>query len=163
MKATLHFDGGARPTNPGHAGFACVLRLLLGDPVDAVRDEYLSRHIGWKTNNEAEYTGLIAGLKMAIEFQVTEIECVSDSKLVVNQVLGNWKIKEPRLRPFVFEARKLAQEFEQFKMRHVPRAQNTLADKLCTEAILYGMRNPYSPKRKNIGKILDPFSRTRVQ
>jgi ribonuclease HI len=162
MKATLKFDGGARPTNPGHAGFGVMIHLQDGQ---FTKTEFFSRYIGIFTNNEAEYAGLIAGLKYALELGVREIEVISDSKLVINQVKGNWKCKEPRLKVFVKEARALLDSFERVKIRWMRRENNVAADDLCTRAIYAGMnRNPFIPKSikdKRPGEIVDPFSSTK--
>jgi ribonuclease HI len=151
-KALLRFDGGARPTNPGHAGFACVV-IIDGEPHE------LSRYIGWKTNNYAEYMGLIVGIKRAKSLGATELEIVSDSKLVVNQINGEWTVKDKKLSDLhAYALRHLSSLFpDSWVLRWEKRDSNTDADDLCTQAIKYGMTmNLFTGKSKD-GKVVDPF------
>ena len=129
MKATLHADGGARG-NPGPAGIGVVLR----DDSGGVIGE-LSEVIGEATNNVAEYNAVIEGLKLAHELGVTDIEIQLDSKLVVMQLLGEWKIKSDALRGLAVEARRLLSRFSSTKLTHVGREQNADADKLVNQAL----------------------------
>jgi ribonuclease HI len=155
VSAILRSDGGARPTNPGHAGFACALEI------DG-RVQILSRYIGTATNNYAEYCGLIVGLKWAYhEHRVRDIEAISDSKLIVNQVLGRWRVKQDDLKPLAAEALKMLKKFDNFVLRWERRENNTEADAACTAAINWGRNlNPWIPqsiKLKRPGSICDPF------
>ena len=129
MKATLHTDGGARG-NPGPAAIGAVLR----DGSDHVVGE-ISKVIGDTTNNIAEYTAVIEGLKLAHELGVTDIEVQMDSKLVVMQLSGEWKIKSDGLRGLAVEARRLLNRFSSAKLTHVRREQNADADKLVNQAL----------------------------
>lgn len=151
-KAILHTDGGARPTNPGHAGFACVVN------VDGKRHE-LSRYIGWHTNNHAEYTALIVGVKMARELDATQIEIYSDSKLVVNQVLGKWACKDKKIGGLCHQAQGLLNSLfpEAWSIHWVKREMNGHADDLCTQAIKYGMSMNLFTGKATDGNIVDPF------
>jgi ribonuclease HI len=90
--------------------------------------------IGVATNNVAEYSGLIAGLRKAIELAVPEIEVVSDSELMVKQMRGEYRVKNEALRGLSVEAGRLAGELGRVEYRHVRRAQNELADRLVNEA-----------------------------
>jgi ribonuclease HI len=156
MHGTLYFDGGARPKNPGHAAFACVVTV-------EKRHDQMSRYIGYRTNNEAEYFGLIVGMKFAYDLGVKSIDIYSDSKLVVNQVLGEWQVKQETLRPLVKDARDLLQTLygEDASLNWVKRLDNTVADQLCTAAINYGRNlNPFLPqsiKDARPGHQIDPF------
>lgn len=161
MKAKLAFDGGARPTNPGHAG--CGVVLIVGN-----RTQRVGRYIGWKTNNYAEYTGLLVGLKMAIEAGAEEIVIYTDSKLVQGQLQEGWKVKSPVLLPIYREvAALLAKHFRgSWEIQWGKRDDNKEADALCTAAILKGMtdrkkENPWVKKLgrevRSEGKIVDPF------
>src|SRR3954453_15618530 len=100
MKVVVEADGGSRG-NPGPAGYGAVV-------VDAVPDEVLAERadgIGRATNNVAEYRGLIAGLEAAIELGATSVEARMDSKLVVEQMAGRWKVKHPSMQPLVAQAK----------------------------------------------------------
>jgi ribonuclease HI len=91
--------------------------------------------IGIATNNVAEYSGLIAGLRKAIELQVPEVEVVSDSELMVKQMRGEYRVKNDALRNLSVEAGRLARKLDRVEYRHVKRAHNELADKLVNEAL----------------------------
>ena len=122
-------DGGSRG-NPGPAAYGAVLRNAETDEVIAEDGETL----GVASNNVAEYSGLIAGLKLAAEFAPdAEIEVRMDSKLVVEQMSGNWKIKHPDMRPLALEASRLAPPGTTYTW--VPREQNKHADRLANEAL----------------------------
>ena len=125
----LYTDGGARG-NPGPAGLGAVLV----SPDGSVLREVV-RAIGWATNNVAEYQGLIEGLKTARSLGIDELDVFMDSKLVVEQMRGNFKVKHPGLKPLHDAARKLAREFRGITFRAVPRAQNAHADRLTNVAI----------------------------
>jgi ribonuclease H / adenosylcobalamin/alpha-ribazole phosphatase len=123
-------DGGARG-NPGPAGYGAVVR-------DADSGEVLVERLGAlgvTTNNVAEYTGLIAGLRAATELGATEVEVRMDSKLVIEQMSGRWQIKHPGLRPLAAEAATLVQRFSAVRFTWVPREQNRHADALANAAM----------------------------
>lgn len=126
-RATAHVDGGNRG-NPGH--YACAV-VFYHEETGIGRQEvrYLGDH---GTNNDAEYEGLLLALRLARQMGVKRLKIRSDSKLVVEQVLGNWKVKEESLRPYVIAARSLAAEFESCEIKHVPREENVVADALVT-------------------------------
>jgi ribonuclease H / adenosylcobalamin/alpha-ribazole phosphatase len=124
LKATLNTDGGARG-NPGPAGIGVVLRTS-----DGATLVELGRGIGSTTNNVAEYEALIAGLELALAQGVTDIEILVDSTLVVNQVMGRWKIKNDRLRGLAVRARSVMDKFDRATIAYVPRADNKHADRL---------------------------------
>ena len=152
--ASMSFDGGVRGGNPGHAGFAAVIVL------SQFGDEYvIARPLkGLKTNNDAEYMGLIVGLKYAAHLKALSIDIVSDSKLVVEQVNGRWKTKTESTRQYQREARSLLDKLftDAWTLKWVPRAQNAVADAYCAKAVLCAM-NPWRVNR------LDPFSRARLR
>ena len=129
MKAILRADGGARG-NPGPAGIGVVLEDLDGNVVAEI-----ARGIGVATNNVAEYTALIEGLKLAQEKGVTEIDVRMDSKLVVHQVRGEWKIKNDALRRLAARAESLLRRFDRKSLSYVPREQNAAADKLANQGM----------------------------
>ncbi|MEX0426903.1 bifunctional RNase H/acid phosphatase [Nocardioides sp. DS6] len=130
----IEADGGSRG-NPGQSAYGAVLK-------DAETGEVIAEDgttIGVATNNVAEYRGLIAGLELAREFAPdAEIEVRMDSKLVVEQMSGRWKIKHPDMRPLALEANRLAPFGTTFTW--VPRERNKHADRLANEA-LDGLRS----------------------
>jgi len=131
-------DGGSRG-NPGPAAYGALLKDAENGEVIAERGET----IGVATNNVAEYRGLIAGLELAAEHAPeAEIEVRMDSKLVVEQMSGNWKIKHPDMKPLAIEANRLAPIGTTFTW--VPRAENAHADRLANEA-LDGLRDAAGP------------------
>jgi probable phosphoglycerate mutase len=125
----IEADGGSRG-NPGPAAYGAVLS-------DAETGEVIAedaRTIGVTTNNVAEYSGLIAGLKLAEEFAPgADIEVRMDSKLVVEQMSGRWKIKHPGMKPLAMEANRLAPFGTTYTW--IPREQNKHADRLANEAL----------------------------
>lgn len=102
-----------------------------------------SQSFSCTTNNEAEYSGLILGLEKALELQLRSVRVEGDSKLVVEQVSGNWKINKEHLRVLQRRVLALRAQFDSFSIRHIPRARNALADSLATAAIL----NPQESER----------------
>jgi ribonuclease HI len=129
MKARLFTDGGARG-NPGPAAYGFVLEAEDGTVLAAEGEA-----IGTATNNVAEYSGLIAGLRRAAELHVDELEVVSDSELMVKQMRGEYKVKNEALRGLSLEAAALARRLANVEYRHVKRAHNELADRLVNEAL----------------------------
>jgi ribonuclease HI len=91
--------------------------------------------IGIATNNVAEYSGLIAGLRKAVELRLPAVEVVSDSELMVKQMRGEYRVKNEALRELSVEAGRLARAVGNVQYRHVKRAHNELADKLVNEAL----------------------------
>lgn len=122
-------DGGSRG-NPGPAGYgAAVLQ-----PAGAVLAERAAG-LGRVTNNVAEYSGLIAGLQAAIELGARRVDVRMDSKLVVEQMSGRWKVKHPDLRPLAAKATELVAGLDEVTFSWVPRSQNSHADRLANEAM----------------------------
>ena len=129
MKAILFADGAARG-NPGPAGAGAV--LLDGD--GHVLAE-LTKSLGHTTNNVAEYTALIIGLEEAKRRGVDDLEVHMDSKLVVEQMNGRWKIKHPNMKPLAIRAGELWGSFARRSISHIPREENLIADALSNRAI----------------------------
>lgn len=129
-QVVVEADGGARG-NPGPAGWGAVVRDAATGEVLAER----SQAIGTATNNVAEYSGLIAGLSAAAELGAGSVEVRMDSKLVIEQMAGRWRIKHPGLRPLAAQAAALVRRFEQVTWTWVPREQNRDADRLANEAM----------------------------
>lgn len=125
----LRVDGGARG-NPGPAGIGAVL-----EEPDGTTLEEISEGIGWATNNVAEYRALIEGLKRALHHGIRRIQVLADSSLMVQQMMGRFRVKSAGLRPLHIEAKALASQFESIAFAHVPRSENSYADKLVNEGI----------------------------
>jgi probable phosphoglycerate mutase len=130
---TAHCDGGSRG-NPGPSAYGAVIE----DPGGQVAAR-LSAFLGVQTNNYAEYAGLLAALKWAVENGVRCLRVVSDSELMVKQMKGTYRVSSPGLRPLWEEARQLARKLDGFQMRHTLRAGNKEADRLANEAMDKGM------------------------
>lgn len=128
-RAFLYADGAARG-NPGPAGAGAALVDEDGHVVGEAM-----RHLGHATNNVAEYTALIIGLEEARRQGVQDLEIRMDSKLVVEQMNGKWRIKHPNLKPLAIQAGALLASFPKREIRHIPREQNAIADALANRAI----------------------------
>ncbi len=131
-----HCDGGSRG-NPGPAGFGAVLVDAQGDPLAE-----LSEFLGIRTNNVAEYSGLLSVLAWALEHGHAKMRVISDSELMVKQIQGKYKVNSPDLRPLYEEARRRITRFEHFEIVHALRHKNKVADRLANEAMDRGMGRP---------------------
>ena len=129
MRAKLWTDGGARG-NPGPAAFAYVIEADDGTVLAAHGET-----IGVATNNVAEYSALIAGLEKALELGLREVDVVSDSELMVKQMLGEYRVKNEALRELSVRAGRLARELGSVTYTAVRREHNELADRLVNEAL----------------------------
>lgn len=130
VRVLVEADGGSRG-NPGLAGYGAVVfapdhETVLGEACEA---------IGHATNNVAEYRGLIAGLAEAARLGATEVSVSMDSKLVVEQMSGRWKVKHPDLITLYQQAVTAAMQFESVSYRWIPRERNKHADRLANEAM----------------------------
>jgi len=121
---TAYFDGGAR-SNPGPAGYG----VYIVDEAGNVLAE-LSGSLGNTTNNIAEYSGLIAALQWAVDHNLTAITIKGDSLLIVEQMRGNYKVKNEGLKPLHMQARMLVMQIGNVKFEHVRRELNKEADRL---------------------------------
>jgi len=126
-------DGGARG-NPGPAGYGVVIEDHHGK-----RIAEFSRYLGHRTNNFAEYTGLLAALSYTLEHKYSALRVLSDSELIVRQMNGVYKVRSPELRPLYEEARRLSRQLQWFRIEHVRREQNAEADRLANEAMDRGI------------------------
>ena len=128
-RVVIYTDGGAR-NNPGPAGAGVVM-------VDGEKKVELKKYIGERTNNWAEYEAIILALSEVKKRGLAgrEIEIRMDSKLAVEQISGNWKIKEPGLRRQAAKVRALLAGFSSYTFVHIPREENEEADALVNEAI----------------------------
>lgn len=130
MNVVVEADGGSRG-NPGPAGYGAVV-------VDPATDEVLAERaqgIGEASNNVAEYQGLIAGLEAALELGASDVEVRMDSKLVVEQMSGRWKVKHPAMQALAAQATDLASRLGRVTYTWVPRARNARADALANRAM----------------------------
>jgi probable phosphoglycerate mutase len=131
-------DGAARG-NPGPASAGAVL-LSLSRPdarnPRAVPDASISDYLGIQTNNVAEYTAVVRAVALGLELGARRLELLLDSKLIVEQLSGRWRVKDAKLRVLWAEALRLLRQLpDGWTAAHVPRAQNSLADAMCNEAI----------------------------
>lgn len=122
-------DGAARG-NPGPAGIGVSITTPSGEVVAEV-----ARGIGVATNNVAEYTAAIEGLARAAELEATDVVLRSDSRLLVEQLAGRFRVRNPTLQRLHAEARGLARTFLSVKYIHVPREQNREADRLANVGV----------------------------
>jgi len=131
-----HIDGGARG-NPGPAGYGAVL-----EDEQRRRLAELSQYLGHRTNNYAEYVGLIGVLEYAKREGHSALEVRSDSELLVRQMRGVYKVKSPELRPLYERARELSRGLAWFAIEHVAREKNRDADRLANQAMDEGSGKP---------------------
>jgi probable phosphoglycerate mutase len=139
VKVLIEVDGGSRG-NPGPAGFGAVVFSEDHARVLAERKQA----IGQTTNNVAEYRGLIAGLEEAHRLGADEVAVSMDSKLVVEQMTGRWKVKHPAMAELHQQARSLASTFGSVSYSWIPRERNTHADRLANEAMDAAAGSPAS-------------------
>lgn len=126
----IYTDGGSRG-NPGPSGCGCLIRV----------EDYTIRanhFLGHATNNEAEYSGVMFGVKKMIELGLKDVNAhfFSDSQLTMNQLSGKWRIKEPRLKAYADEIKNLLNEHKiRATFAHIPREKNHEADLLTNAAM----------------------------
>jgi ribonuclease H / adenosylcobalamin/alpha-ribazole phosphatase len=130
LRVLVEADGGSRG-NPGPSGYGAVVRE---HPTGEILLERYGS-LGVTTNNVAEYTGLIEGLKAALELNATHVDVRMDSKLVIEQMSGRWQIKNPGLRPLAAEAAALVKRFDEVTFDWIPRERNKAADALANRAM----------------------------
>jgi ribonuclease HI len=126
---TLEFDGGSRG-NPGPAGIGVVVRAPDGTPLVT-----LGRFIGRATNNVAEYKALITALQEAKKLGARKIIIRGDSELIIKQMRGEYRVKNPDLRELYDEAQHLYHQFDEARIEHNLRHKNETADKLANLAM----------------------------
>ncbi len=129
-----HCDGGSRG-NPGPSGFGAVITDGKGQTLAE-----LSEFLGIRTNNFAEYSGLLAVLGWALEHGHRRVKLVSDSELMVKQIQGRYKVNSPDLKPLWQQARERIAKLEAFEISHALRHKNKAADALANQAMDRGMR-----------------------
>jgi ribonuclease HI len=136
--ATLFADGGSRG-NPGPAASGAVLVA----PDGTILDE-IGRYLGRATNNVAEWTALCLGLERAAERGIRRLDVRLDSELVVRQLLGVYRVKHADLQPLHRKAQSLMRRFEHVDVKHVPRRENALADRLVNDVLDKEASSPLS-------------------
>ena len=147
-----HTDGGARG-NPGPAGYGVVIHDAEGNKVAA-----LSQFLGHQTNNFAEYQALIAALEYAVEHGPKALKVISDSELLVRQIKGIYRVKEPTLRDLHARASQLIRRLDWFDVEHVLRGHNREADELANAAMDKGSgRNPFRAPEAAPGRTAQEF------
>ncbi|MEE3203597.1 MAG: holo-ACP synthase [Acidobacteriota bacterium] len=124
-----YIDGGSRG-NPGSAGYGVSIETREGTIV-----EELTGAIGVATNNNAEYRGLIAALEYCVKHQYRDVIIRSDSQLLIRQMSGKYKVRQPQLRKLHIQAKTLESQLTNVQYEHVPREQNQRADKLANVAM----------------------------
>jgi ribonuclease HI len=128
-RVVVNVDGGSRG-NPGRAAVAAVVTDPAGDELTERAET-----IGEATNNVAEYRALLLGIELAKELGADDVEFVGDSKLIVEQVRGNWKVKQEHLRPLHAQVNKALRDLPNWSIRHVKRDENDRADQLLNDAL----------------------------
>jgi ribonuclease HI len=128
-KLTIYTDGAARG-NPGPAAIGVVLKDAAGNTAATI-----SRTLGVKTNNQAEYTAVIAGVEKAISLGAKQVVLKSDSELIVKQLMGQYKVKNADLKELYQKVVALTGRLEKFSALNIPREQNKQADALCNKAL----------------------------
>jgi ribonuclease HI len=128
LKITAFVDGASRG-NPGPAGYGVHMTTDRGEIIE------ISGFLGTTTNNVAEYSGLLEALRVAEEEGATEVEIVSDSELLVRQMLGTYRVKHPNIIPLHRQAKARAGKFRRFAIRHTLRNGNKEADRLANRAV----------------------------
>jgi ribonuclease HI len=134
-----HCDGGARG-NPGPSGYGALIQ----DDQGMVIAE-LSEFLGMRTNNYAEYSGLLGCLQYALDHNHPRLRVVSDSELMVKQIQGKYQVKSPDLKPLYEEAKRRIAKLQAFEITHALRHKNKDADRLANEAMDRGMKRPHAP------------------
>ncbi len=138
--AVAFTDGGSRG-NPGPSGYGVVIQAEEGSVLAE-----LSEFIGMRTNNVAEYSGMLAALEYALAHGLSRLRIVSDSELMVKQMRGQYRVQSPELRPLYEEAKRRAAKLEAFQIEHVLRGKNKRADELANQAMDRGMRRKAETK-----------------
>jgi ribonuclease HI len=137
-----HCDGGARG-NPGPAGYGALIQDNQGMVIAE-----LSEFLGMRTNNYAEYSGLLGCLQYALDHHHPRLRVVSDSELMVKQIQGKYQVKSPDLKPLYDEAKRRIAKLEAFEITHALRHKNKDADRLANEAMDRGMRRGQSSEAR---------------
>ncbi len=128
-KLHIYTDGGSRG-NPGPSGIGVI---ILDSNKKKIKEIF--KYIGETTNNVAEYSALVSGLEAALELKATDITIYLDSELLVKQLGGEYKVKDPNMKTFFDKSLGLLKKFKEFEVKHIPREKNKDADRLVNKAI----------------------------
>jgi len=128
----LYTDGASRG-NPGPAAIGAALYRM--DNGKRVLVDQVSDAIGIATNNVAEYKAVIAGLKTAMAFEPDELVLRADSQLLIRQLEGRYRVKNPTLQDLFSKAKTLLRALPSYRLEHVPREENVVADALANAAL----------------------------
>ncbi len=139
----IHVDGAARG-NPGPAGAGAVLAGSGGR-----RRSEVCAFLGEATNNVAEYCALILALQRALRLGCGRVEVSTDSELLARQVNGEYRVRDKQLQWLHALVEHLRGEFEEFRIRHVPREENRAADRLANRAVAEWLRKHPPAKRRS--------------
>ncbi len=129
MKVNIYSDGGSRG-NPGPAAIGVYIEDKAGKKIKSI-----SRYIGETTNNQAEYQAVLAGLAYVKDLKPEEVTCYLDSELVVKQMNGEYKVKDPDLAEQFIKVWNLQHEFAKIEFKHIRREKNKKADMLVNLAL----------------------------
>jgi ribonuclease HI len=149
-----HCDGGARG-NPGPSGYGALIQDGEGNVLAE-----LSEFLGMRTNNYAEYSGLLGCLQYALDHHHPRLRVVSDSELMVKQIQGKYKVNSPDLKPLWQEAKNRIAKLDGFEISHALRHKNKDADRLANEAMDRGMRRSPAPGSGTISSAPSPIRAT---
>ena len=130
VKRVIIYTDGASRGNPGRAAIGATLKDEQGRLIASI-----SRKIGRATNNQAEYTAVIAALEMAVGLAAEEVELNSDSQLVVRQIKGQYRVKKTTLKPLYYQVKQLQSLLHTFTINYIPREKNKEADNLANVAL----------------------------
>lgn len=130
MKRVVIFTDGAAEPNPGPAAIGVTIKDKRGKLITSI-----SQRIGRATNNQAEYRAIIAALEEAVRLGVKQVDIKMDSELVVKQISGEYRVKKATLKPLYQQVKQLLGLLEGCTITHIPRQQNTEADKLAHKAL----------------------------
>ena len=130
VNRVIIFTDGAARGNPGPASIGVTIKDAQGKLIASV-----SKRIGTKTNNQAEYIAIIAALEKAISLGARQVDLHSDSELVVRQINGSYRVKKDTLKPLYQQVKQLQNSLESFTITHIPRRQNAEADSLANRAL----------------------------
>ncbi|HKN48518.1 MAG TPA: ribonuclease HI family protein [Candidatus Polarisedimenticolia bacterium] len=144
-RLVAHIDGGARG-NPGPAGYGVYVEAAGGAPVAEIYG-----YLGVATNNTAEYAALLALLEYAVPARPASLRILSDSELLIKQMLGQYRVKDPKLRVLHSAAKRLLLALPRVSLEHVPREENREADALANRAM--DLRESSSPLPRALGSL----------
>ena len=129
-KSLIIYTDGASKGNPGISGAGVAIKDAKGNDL-----AHFKKYLGVMTNNKAEYNALIIGLKNSIKLKCKKIKIFMDSELIVKQVKGEYKVKNPDLKILYNNTMKLLKKFEKYDINYIRRSDNKLADSLANKAI----------------------------